>query len=410
MKILQVNCVYKKGSTGKIVYDIHTELLKRGIESVVCYGRGEKNEEEHVYKTCREFYSKFNNLCSRFTGIMYGGCYLSTRRLIGIIKKENPDIVHLHCINGYFVNIYRIVEWLKTEHVRTIITLHAEFMYTGGCGHSIDCTQWSSKNGCSYSMKCPRWRVETKSLFFDRTGTMWKRMRKAFEGFDDNLIVTSVSPWLMERAERSPIFEGKEHRVVLNGLDTSVFHVYETRELKKELGLKDEKIVFYATPSFDLNPRHIKGGYYVHELAKKMLNQNVKFIIAGAYSTDIKVSENILLLGRITDQTKLAKLYSMADVTLLTSKKETFSMVTAESLCCGTPIVGFKAGAPEEISIKEFSKFVEYGDLEFLKKELLDMVFRDKDKNLISKKAIEIYAKNIMCKKYIDLYGELCDE
>ena len=61
MKVLQVNCVYKKGSTGKITYDIHTELLKQGIESVVCYGRGENVQDKFVYKTCGELYSKVNH-------------------------------------------------------------------------------------------------------------------------------------------------------------------------------------------------------------------------------------------------------------------------------------------------------------------------------------------------------------
>ena len=56
MKILQVNCVYRKGSTGKIVYDIHTELLRQGIEDVVCYGRGEVINEPNVHKTCPEWY------------------------------------------------------------------------------------------------------------------------------------------------------------------------------------------------------------------------------------------------------------------------------------------------------------------------------------------------------------------
>ena len=93
MKILQINCVYNTGSTGKIVKDIHNELLQRGIESIVCYGRGEKSAEEGVYKTCGELYSKLNNLRSRFTGIMYGGCGISTHRLISIIKKEKPDSI-----------------------------------------------------------------------------------------------------------------------------------------------------------------------------------------------------------------------------------------------------------------------------------------------------------------------------
>jgi len=42
-------------------------------------------------------------------------------------------------------------------------------------------------------------------------------------------------------------------------------------------------------------------------------------------------------------------------------------MVCAESLSCGTPVVGFQAGAPEIISIKRFSEFVPQGDIDALK-------------------------------------------
>ena len=55
MKILQVNSVYKKGSTGKITYDLHKGLLARGEESVVCYGRGAQYREPHGCKVCGEF-------------------------------------------------------------------------------------------------------------------------------------------------------------------------------------------------------------------------------------------------------------------------------------------------------------------------------------------------------------------
>jgi len=84
MKVMQINCVYNTGSTGKIVYDLHNELKANGIESVVCYGRGKKVKEENVYKTCWKLYSKLNNLWSRITGIMYGGCLISTYKLFRI--------------------------------------------------------------------------------------------------------------------------------------------------------------------------------------------------------------------------------------------------------------------------------------------------------------------------------------
>lgn len=407
MKILQINCVYKNGSTGKITYDIHTELLRNGIESVVCYGRGKKEQEECVYKTCGELYSKFNHLVSKFTGVMYGGCFFSTKKLISIIRKEQPDIVHLQCINGYFVNIYKIIDWLKKNHIRTVMTLHAEFMYTGGCGHSLDCNQWRNSYGCGYSMHCPRWRTETGSLIFDRTATMWARMKQAFDDFDQNIIIISVSPWLMKRAKLSPILYSKDHRIVLNGLDTSIFHIYKTDELKRMLGLENEKIIFYVTPGFNLNPDHIKGGYYVNELAKKFMNKNIKILVAGSYSENIIVSENLVLLGKISEQEKLAQLYSMADVTLLTSKRETFSMVTAESLCCGTPVAGFKAGAPEQIAIQKYSRFVEYGEINELERVINEVLSQSWNAEDIYNEASQRYGKDVMCKKYTEIYEEL---
>ena len=402
MKILQVNCVYKKGSTGKITYDIHSELLNQGIESVVCYGRGEKINEPHVYKTCGEGYSKTNHLLSEFTGVMYGGCFFSTNKLIKIIKKEKPDVVHLQCINGYFVNIYRLVSWLKKHDIKTVLTLHAEFIYTANCGHALDCDKWQT--GCGH---CPRLKQETKSFFIDGTHKSWMKMKKAFDGFNDNLVVTSVSPWLMERAKLSPILNDKKHAVVLNGVNTDVFHFYDTAELRSQMGLTSVKVIFHATPSFDDNINNIKGGYYVLKLAEKMLDENVKFVVAGNHPDGLKVPSNVILLGKVADQELLAKYYSMADVTLLTSKKETFSMVTAESLCCGTPVVGFKAGAPEQIAIPEYSSFVDFGDLESLHEEMKKFLAESFLKMDIALTSNCKYAKQTMTENYLKIYEEI---
>lgn len=400
MLVMQINCVYKKGSTGKITYDIHSELLKQGIESVVCYGRGEKINEPHVYKTCGEVYSKINHLLSEFTGVMYGGCFFSTNKLIKIIKKEKPDVVHLQCINGYFVNIYRLVSWLKKHDIKTVLTLHAEFMYTANCGYALDCDKWQT--GCGH---CPRLKQETKSFFIDGTHKSWMKMKKAFDGFNDNLVVTSVSPWLMERAKLSPILNDKKHEVVLNGVNTDVFHFYDTAELRSQMGLNGVKVIFHATPSFDDNINNIKGGYYVLKLAEKMLDENVKFVVAGDHPDGLKVPPNVILLGKVSDQELLAKYYSMADVTLLTSKKETFSMVTAESLCCGTPVVGFKAGAPEQITIDKYSTFVNYADIDALQKAIENIVvFNAKE---IEQDAHNKYDKNIMATKYVEIYEKI---
>ena len=81
-------------------------------------------------------------------------------------------------------------------------------------------------------------------------------------------------------------------------------------------------------------------------------------------------------------------------------------MVTAESLCCGTPIVGFKAGAPEQIALPEFSTFVEFGKIDALKEKLLEFLSNPKDSQLISQEA-DCYSKKVMAENYVELYYNL---
>ena len=230
------------------------------------------------------------------------------------------------------------------------------------------------------------------------------KMKNAFDGFD-NLTVTSVSPWLMERAKQSPILADKHHCVVLNGIDTDIFRPYDTAGLKKKYGLTDEKVIFHVTADFRADPQHIKGGYYVLELAKKLIKENVKIFVAGRYDTSIVPPENVVFLGRIADQKLLAQYYSMADVTLLTSKKETFSMVCAESLCCGTPVVGFKAGGPESIAIPKYSEFVKYGNINELFTAIMTILHAHNSTNCASE-ANTKFSASTMCKNYCNLYKD----
>lgn len=395
MKVLQVNCLYKNGSTGKIVADIHSELLRRGVESVVCYGRGAKVHEPNVYKTCPEWYSKFCNFLSRFTGLRYGGCFFSTLYLLHIIKRERPDIVHLHCINGYFVNIFRLVSFLRKKQFKTVLTLHAEFMHTANCGYALDCEKW--KIGCG---ACPRYKEETKSLFFDRTADSWRKMKKAFDGFS-RLSVISVSPWLMARAKQSPILCGGNHFTILNGVDTNVFKQQDKFALRRKYGLPEKKIVFHATAYFTTSPGDLKGGEFVLQLARKL--PDVEFYVAGTPYVHEQLPSNIHLLGCISNQNALADYYAMADVSLIVSKRETFSMPVAESLCCGTPIVGFKAGGPESICPESMkANFCKFGDVDSLA-DILNSQSSISDLN----DCTQYYSKKLMTDLYLKVYEEL---
>mgnify|MGYP000891919248 CR=1 FL=1 len=404
MKILQVNNVYDRGSTGKIVYDIHKVLQKEGIESIVCYGRGQKEHEQNVYKTSSEILAKFNALRSRVTGLQYNGSWLATNKLINIIRKEKPDIVHLHCINGHFVNIYRLLKFLKVQKIKTVLTLHAEFMHTGSCGHAYECEKW--KTGCG---NCPQLWVATKSYWFDRTHSAWLKMKNAFDGFD-NIRIISVSKWLEDRAKESPIMKHHLFNVINNGIDTDeIFKPTSFECLKEKHGFKDEKILLHVTANFSLQESDLKGGHYITQLAERLKEKNIKIIVVGSRDLTISLPDNIINIGRILNQKELAAYYSMADITVLTSLRETYSMVCVESLSCGTPVVGFRAGGPELIAIENYSKFVEYGDIDLLEKTIIEWI--DFKSNLahysISNKAKEKYSRKSMGFEYLKIYNLL---
>lgn len=409
MKVLQVNCVFRHGSTGKIVDDIHKVLLQRGIESVVCYGRGRHKvkPERNVYKFCTELESDLHHVFALFgISLAYGGNYIPTRRLIKIIVQEKPDIVHLHCINGYCVNIFDLLRYLGQNEIHTVITNHAEFFYTGNCGHAYDCEKWRQIPGCG---QCPMLKFAIGSIGFDRTRSSWQKMRNAFSYHTkENLIFVAVSPWVKYRLNLSPVTEGFNCEVVENGVDTNIFRLSQpSQSVKDRIGYLDtnEPLVFHVTATFSSDPEHLKGGYYILEVAKRM--PKVKFVVAAIDGDVSTLPSNVLFLGRTHNQQELVELYSCADVTLVTSKRETYSMVTAESLCCGTPVVGFKAGGPETIALPEYSRFVEYGNVDELVKALREMLTRKEDKETISEKAKLRYSKERMTDSYLEIYHTL---
>lgn len=82
-------------------------------------------------------------------------------------------------------------------------------------------------------------------------------------------------------------------------------------------------------------------------------------------------------------------------------------MVTVESLCCGTPVVGFEAGGPECIAKKEYSSFMKYGDMNFLIKEVKSFLDKNFDKAIISHESIKIYSKQEMTKQFINIYKQM---
>ena len=397
--LLDVNC--KSGSTGKIVFDLYTSLNSGNNTAIVGYGRGKKITEPNIFKFSSKIEVYLHALMTRITGLTGCFSFFSTRRLIKLIEEYSPDIIHLHDMHGYFVNINQLIKYIAKNGFKTVWTFHCEFMYTGKCGYTFDCPNWLTQCG-----KCPQINEYPKSIFFDFTRKMHKDKKKLLQGLE-NLVIVTPSHWLANRVKQS-FLGNKRIEVVYNGVNCDeIFGPKEYSHLVARHNIGGRKVVLSVAPNI-MDER--KGGKYVVEVAKMMRSQNVLFIMIGVENPNFDPSPNIICLSRTEDQTELAAYYSLADITLLTSSKETFSMVCAESLCCGTPVVGFDAGAPNEIAPEGYGIFVPHGATSQLAETLQAALFGE----ISIRTALECekfgkqkYDQKIMCANYYCIYKSL---
>lgn len=397
MKILQINCVYQYGSTGRITAGIHAYLKKQGHESVVCYGRRKTYREPGLYKTCNEFMGKLNHGIARISGMPYGGCGLQTAKLLRILQREQPDLVHIQCPNGHFVNIYRLINYLKKADIPTVITLHAEFMYTANCNHAIGCDRW--QQGCG---SCPKKQAGTGSLFFDRSAASFRRMQDAFRDFR-KLTVVGVSRWITQRAALSPVWKDVSFQTIYNGIDTNVFCPRSVAEGRAMLGLQEgERGIVFVTSFFD----RLKGADLFVALTERM--PDCKFYVVGA-SRPLDAPKNITFLGKIGSPERLALLYSGADATVCCSRQDNYPTVCLEAAACGTPVVGFDTGGVGEAIGNGLGIVVPKEDVPAMESALRQVLSVPKETWRQRAEALSL-SEDRMCKEYLMLYKRILQE
>lgn len=399
MKILLIDVNCQVGSTGKIVYDLYTAVNKSGNEAAICYGRGKKIIEKNIFKFGLDIETLIHAFLTRITG--FTGCFspISTRRLLRFIKKFNPDIVHIHELHAYFVNIKPVLSYLKKNNIKTVCTLHCEFMYTGKCGYSIECDKWQSECG-----NCPHKKSYPTSLFFDKTGYMFRQKRALLEDFNGLRVVTP-SKWLADRAAQSFL---KAHKisVIHNGIDTETFAPKDVTELRKKHNIAaDEKVVLALAPDL---MGDIKGGKYVMQLAEEMQEHNIRFIFVGVDEENLSGPSNTVILGRIYDKDLLAQYYSLADVFVICSERDNFPTTCLEAQCCGTPVCGFDIGGIKETMVSiDGNKALPYRDIEALKCAVLEILGMDISRKDFAEQAKKELSRSRMASEYINLYEKM---
>lgn len=342
MKVLQINAVYGSGSTGTIVQDIQKCCDISGIECYVAYASSSLKSVPNGYRIGNFFSNKLHALLCRISGRQGYFSFLPTLLFLRWLNSLNPDIVHLHNLHSNFINLNILLRYLARKKIRTIITLHDCWFFTGGCFHyaAIECDKWMK--GCG---DCPKRLMDTPAYLYDASARIWADRKKYFNAIEQ-LDIVGVSKWISNEASKG--FNcSRRILTIYNGVNRNIFKPTSS-DLRIRLQL-NEKFVLLGPASKWLSQINKKVlDYFVTNMDKDMV-----LVLFGVENWDFDLPNNIVQYGFTKDKKELAALYSMADVFVNCSREDTLSFINLEAQSCGTPVVSFsETGIAETVDKK----------------------------------------------------------
>ena len=402
MKVLIINTMWTGSSTGKIAYGFYKELSKRGHQCKMVYGNSFKEcNDENVIKIAPRLERSLHYRVNMLTGYHGRFAPIAFKRLKRVIKQFRPDIVQLYNLHGYYMDIYKLFYYLKTNCIPTVYSMLDEYPYMGYCCYPYDCEQFKTGcNNCQMDMSG----AYLKSLFFNRAQKTLHLKECAYNEFEKLVFVGPQ--WVVERAKESYLLKDKKLYVVDEFVDTKdTFLIMDSADLRQKIGISDDKIiVLNVAPLSDSR----KGVKYFIELAKSFRDMRYMFINIGYDGDRNDLPSNFIAVPYISDQKLLAKYYSMADLFVCTSMADTMPNVCLDSLACGTPICGFDITGIPYVAEEPLGRFVTPGSLVELSNILLNTNKKNsKIEQECRKYAVNRYSVETYTDKMLDIYQRL---
>ena len=342
MRVLMINVVCGIRSTGRICTDLAIELEKQGHEVKIAYGR--EQVPSQFMKYAIRVGSKFDLLVHGIQGRMFDQCgFGSKKATLEFIKWAeiyNPDMLWLHNLHGYYINIPILFKWIKSRpSMKVQWTLHDCWAFTGHCAYfaMANCYKW--KKQCEH---CPEKHSYPKTVWIDHSRKNYLIKKDTFLNVKNMLLIVP-SEWLASHVKNS-FLSAYPIEVRYNSVDTKIFKKTESNFRKKH-NLQDKIVVLGVAAIWDKR----KGLDDFIKLAK-LLDVKYCIILVGLNKKQIKkLPGNIIGIEKTDNSYELAKIYSAADIFVNPSKEETFGMTTVEAELCGTPAIVYKDTACEEI-------------------------------------------------------------
>ena len=393
---MQIN-IFGNLSTGRIATDLYRVLVEKGYEGRVAFARNSIAEDVPYIKIGKKWDVLLHGVLTRITDKTGFYSRRATKRLIKQIEEYHPDIIHLHNIHGYYINIDILFKYLKEKKIPVVWTLHDCWSYTGHCCYysMVNCNRW--REGC---FECPQKKAYPASYVYDNSKWNYHKKKELFQG--TNMTLVPVSNWLENEVKLSYMNQFPIE-MIYNGIDLDTFKP-SASDFRSRYNLKDKKIVLGVASTWD-----VRKGLKDFIQLSAMLEEDYQIVLVGIKDEkDIPV--NIITIDRTNNVKELAEIYTAADVYFNASVEETFGLPTIEAIACGTPVIVYNATALPEIVNDKCGYVVESHNLEKVKRCIENIC----NHHIFSASTLVDYAKRfsktVTYNKYIELYERIIKE
>jgi putative colanic acid biosynthesis glycosyltransferase len=424
MRILQINTVYGTGSTGRIMAGLYSISADNGYEPYAAFARSEVPEGIKGY----HIGSRSDFLCHVAKDILFDGSGFGskweTQKFLKCVDEIKPDIIHLHNIHGFYLQIEELFDYIKKNNIPVIWTFHDCWPVTGHCAYFdyIGCDRW--KTGC---YRCPQHLQSYPYSISDNSRENYDRKRKAFTGVQ-NLTIVTPSKWLADIVKQSYL---KKYpvRVIPNGIDTAVFRVIsgKVEGTHNDDGIRSDNIKGQKNVNAHISIGNCymilgvanvwtkrKGIEYFEQIAD-MIDDSFIICLVGVNEHQKKMLERrhkgrIIGIQHTESQKELVKLYNRALCFVNPTLEDNFPTTNLESLACGTPVITFRTGGSPESIDETCGYVVDKGDIEQVYEKIGEIVKRGKEwyTERCRKRALE-YSRDKRFNEYMQLYSKVSD-
>ncbi len=399
-KLLLINVSANSGSTGRIAEEIGQTAMQHGYESYFAYGRTGRASKSHLIRIGNDFDIKIHGIESWLFDNHGFSSRRATRKLIEEIERIKPDVINLHNVHGYYLNVEILFNYLATKKIPVVWALHDCWPFTGHCAYfdRFHCEKW--KAGCH---DCPNKKGYPTSLFLDRSSANYKRKKELFNKLE-NLTFVPVCHW-MEQNVKASFLSRYSVETIYNGVDVGVFKPIESLPLREKYGVNgNKKVVLGVASVWDK-----RKGLDDFVALSSMLGDDYQIILVGLNEEQLRfIPKNVMGIKRTESIQELAELYNLADVFVNPTYVDNFPTTNIEALACGTPVITYNTGGSPEAVDEKTGIVVEQGNIQQLRLAIENLASRKEAYSAECRKRAEMcFDKKDRFEDYVRLFNKL---